>query len=144
MSAVVPPLDHLDDRYFWVGAARGELLLQRCSACGHQRYPPAPLCPECSSAEFVEFVSSGRGTIYAWILSHHPTKKDESPRVVVMVALDEGVRVVSNLIDCDLDEVANDLPVEVCFISQEGFTLPQFRLAEAGATNERRTREYGV
>jgi uncharacterized protein len=136
MSTVVPPVGHLDDRYFWEGTARGELLVQRCS-CGHLRFPPAPQCPECSSAHFEVIAVSGRGTIYAWIISHHPTKNDESPRVVVLVALDEGVRMVSNLVECELDEVANDLVVEVCFMPEENFTLPQFRLAEAGATARR-------
>jgi len=72
--------------------------------------------------------ASGRGRIHSWIVSHHPTDDHDLPRIVVLVELDEGVRLVSNLRGSDPARVANDLPVEVIFVDIDGVKTPQFRL----------------
>ena len=76
--------------------------------------------------------SEGNGTILTWIISQHPTEPDEEPRIVILVQLDEGTRIVSNLVGVapTHDQVLNDKRVEVCFIDYDGTVLPQFRLAE--------------
>jgi hypothetical protein len=84
------------------------------------------MCPRCGSLEWDTQEASGRGTIHSWIVSHHPTEPDDAPRIVVLVELDEGVRIVSNL-DASVAEVENDMPVEVVFVEVDGVTLPQFR-----------------
>jgi uncharacterized protein len=130
VPAVVPPVVGHDDGYFWNGVAEGKLLLQRCADCGRVRQPPTPMCPNCRSLKTGSQESTGRGTVYSWILSHHPTEPDAEPRIVVLVDLEEGVRLVSNLIDVELSEVDNGMEVEVCFRTFEGgVTLPQFRPA---------------
>jgi uncharacterized OB-fold protein len=72
---------------------------------------------------------SGRGSVYSWILSRHPTEPDAAPRVVVLVQLDEGPRIVSNLVDVEPEAgiALNDMLVEVCFRQIDGVTLPLFR-----------------
>ena len=70
--------------------------------------------------------SAGRGRVYSWIVSHHPTQPDAAPRIVVLVELEEGVRLVSNLHGIDPVDVRNDMPVEVCFVAFDGVVLPQF------------------
>jgi hypothetical protein len=85
------------------------------------------MCPECLSLEWEAVEASGRGTVYAWVLSHHPTEPDGDPRVVVLVDLEEGVRLVSNLQDLPWTEVRNDIPVEIFFDDVDGVRLPQFR-----------------
>ena len=71
--------------------------------------------------------SAGRGIVHSWILSHHPTEPDAEPRIVVLVELEEGPRLVSNLCDIDAADVRNEMPVEVCFRELDGVLLPQFR-----------------
>ena len=76
--------------------------------------------------------SAGNGTILTWIVSQHPTEPDADPRIVILVQLDEGTRIVSNLIDVEArhDQMLNDKRVNVCFVDYDGTVLPQFRLAE--------------
>ena len=119
------------NQWFWDGAANHELLLQKCSSCGRVRVPPAPMCGTCQSLDWEVQPASGRGTIHSWVLSHHPTEPDAAPRIVALVELDEGVRIVSNVIDADPVDVDNELPVELTFVTYEDVTLPQFRLVGA-------------
>jgi uncharacterized OB-fold protein len=129
MAPVAGPVTDEDTRFFWDGVRDGRLLLQRCSGCSAFRHPPGPMCPECLSLEWEAIEASGRGTIYAWVLSHHPTEPDTEPRVVVLVDLEEGVRLVANLRGLPWQQVTNDLPVEVFFDEVDGVPLPQFRPA---------------
>ena len=129
MTIRPPVFDH-DDAFFWEGAARHRLLIQRCDGCGTLRHPPTPVCPDCGSLERGAVESAGRGTILTWIVSRHPTEPDAEPRIVVLVQLDEGTRLVSNLVDADPSPELNDARVEVCFVDHDGTVLPQFRLAE--------------
>lgn len=129
--AVKPPIPDRDDAFFWEGARAETLLIQRCASCGTLRHPPAPMCAHCGSLATDSVASSGRGTVHSWILSHHPTEPDEEPRVVILVDLEEGTRIVSNLIDTAHDEIHNGMAVDLCFVeypSTDGATvvLPQF------------------
>jgi uncharacterized OB-fold protein len=85
------------------------------------------MCPQCQSVDREWFEVSGRGSVYSWIQSHHPTAPDEKPRIVALIDLDEGARIVSNLDGIDLDAVEPGLPVEVFFAEIDGTKLPQFR-----------------
>jgi len=130
VPGVIPPVIDDDDRFFWDGVAAGTLLIQRCAGCGRLRHPPVPMCPHCLSTAWDTIASSGRGTVHSWVLSHHPTEPDAAPRIVVLVSLDEGVRLVSNLVGVAWEDVVNDMPVAVCYETYEGnITLPQFRPA---------------
>ena len=129
MPKVIPPTVEADDEYFWAGVQRHELLLQRCARCHTLRHPPVPMCGRCHSLEWDTQAAVGRATVHSWIVSHHPTEPDAEPRVVVLVDLEEGVRFVANLIDADLGEVRNEMPVELCFAEIDGVLLPQFRPA---------------
>ncbi len=128
MPRVIPPVTDDDNRFFWEGVREGRLLLQRCSSCSTLRHPPGPMCPRCQSLEWGTVEASGRGTIHSWVLSHHPTEPDAEPRIVVLVDLAEGVRLVANLQGTPWAEVRNDLPVELFFADVDGVRLPQFRV----------------
>jgi uncharacterized OB-fold protein len=132
MPRVIPPIPDADDQFFWDGVAAGELLLERCAACATQRHPPSPMCAACGSVEREAFSASGRGRVYSWIESRHPSAPDDEPRIVALIDLDEGLRIVSNLQDVPLDEVYPGLAVEVFFAEVGGVKLPQFRPARAG------------
>jgi uncharacterized OB-fold protein len=128
---VIPPVLDPDDEFFWEGVGRGELLLRACAGCGRLQHPPSPMCPACHSVEWTTRQASGRGSVYSWIVSHHPTEADALPRVVVLVDLEEGVRLVSNLQGVAPADVRNGMDVEVFFQDFDGVVLPQFRAATA-------------
>lgn len=126
----VPTL-HPDNQGFWEGVQRQELVLQRCKGCGTWSHPPRPMCPKCRSLEREWSPASGKGTVYSWVTyreAPHPGFK--APYSVVLVELEEGVRLVSNLVDVGPEEIAIGMPVEVVFnqIHDETF-LPKFRKA---------------
>ena len=92
-----PPIGR-DNAYFWEGVEAGELRLQRCNACGVVRHPPSPLCDRCGSSDMGYVVSSGRGVIYSHVTHHYPKLPGvQLPHVVLLVELEEGVRIVSEL-----------------------------------------------
>jgi uncharacterized OB-fold protein len=123
------PAINRDNAYFWEGVDRGELLIQRCTKCQQLRHPPMPACAKCGSLEWDTVASSGRGTVYSWVVPHYPVvPMFEYPYVVVLVELDEGVRIVSNLIDIDPGDVKIGMAVEVTYVQTDpGLTLPMFR-----------------
>ena len=101
---VLPDLEDDDAAPFWQAAARGELLMQACAACGRRRMPPRPMCPGCRSLR-QEWVSvSGRGTIWSFVVVHPPllpAYQELAPYNVITVALDEDphLRLVGNLVE---------------------------------------------
>jgi uncharacterized protein len=129
MPRVVPPVTDDDNRFFWQGVSDGRLLVQRCASCGALRHPPGPMCPRCQTLEWDTVEASGRGTVYSYVLSHHPTEPDAEPRLVVLVDLEEGVRLVANLVGVPWPEVTNGMAVEAFFAEVDGVMLPQFRPA---------------
>ncbi len=127
MSKARLPVPVDDDRFFWDGVAEGRLLLRRCATCDRLQHPPSPMCPACGSVEWEVAEMSGRGTVHTWIVSRHPSEPDDSPRITAVVALDEGPRLVSNLVGIDAGDVVNEMDVEVVFVDVDGVRLPQFR-----------------
>jgi len=107
-----------DSAPFWESAFKGELRMQKCSDCGHVRFPPAVLCARCLSeqAEWVKL--SGRGTVYSWIVVHqsqHPAFNADVPYNVAIVELEEGPRMHTNIVGCMNDQISIGMPVEVAF-----------------------------
>lgn len=118
-----------DEVGFWEGADRHELVVQQCVSCGARRHPPVAMCGECGSLDVAWSACSGRGRVASWMLSQHPNRADDDPVVIVLVELEEGVRVVSNLIAAPGPGPHEGLEVEVDFIEIEDATLPVFRAA---------------
>jgi len=129
---VVPPTVDRDDRYFWDGVAEDRLMIRRCAACSRLQHPPTPMCPRCGSVDWEAEEASGNGFVYSWIVSRHPTEPDDEPRIVALVQLDEGPRLVSNLQDVEPQRVSNGMRVEVTFKELDGVKLAQFRPATDG------------
>jgi uncharacterized OB-fold protein len=122
------------DDDFWEGVRQGKLLIQRCISCGTLRHPPTPMCGVCQSLDHEAVPASGRGTLCSWILSHHPSAPDDAARIVALVQLEEGCRMVSNLVDIEAKDIRNDMPVEVCFGEWRNIAIPQFRSVASGST----------
>ncbi len=131
-SKPLPVLEGLTaDFYGW--CRKGELRFQKCGGCGSWRHVPREMCPECGSTEWEWQKSSGTGRVFTWTVAArplHPAFADAAPYAPVVVEMDEGVRVLSELVDCAPADLAIDMPVEVVFdeVTPE-ITLPKFRKA---------------
>jgi uncharacterized OB-fold protein len=126
------PAMSADTAFFWEGAERGELLIQRCTDCKTLRHPPGPGCPSCGSLDWDTVEASGRGTVHSYAVHHYPPiPGNDVPNVVALVDVEEGVRILANLTGVEPDAVEIDMPVEVYFEDfgpqTERVTLPQWR-----------------
>jgi uncharacterized protein len=121
-----------DNHGFWEAARDGRLVAQARSSCGRLRHPPRPLCPHCHSPDRELVELSGRGVVYSYALLHHPRNPlFDYPVVAALVDLDEGVRLVTNLVDVEPGDVRIGLPVAVEFApTADGMAVPVFRPAE--------------
>ena len=128
------PIDGGFGEGFWEGVRAGELRVQQCDACGLLRHYPQPLCPECHDGRFHWERLSGRGTIYSYCVSHrafHPAWKDHVPYVIATIELDEGVRMVCDLLGVDPASVQIDARVRAEFAELPGQgMMPRFVLDE--------------
>jgi len=124
------PKINTDNRPFWDGCQKHELRFQRCNYCGHARWPPSDLCPQCHSTEINWLISKGLGRVYTFAVYHtafHPGFKAELPYTVAVVALDEGPHLLTNIVGCRPNEVRCDMPVKVIWEDvDERITLPRF------------------
>jgi uncharacterized OB-fold protein len=116
---------------FFEAARRHELVVQRCAGCGTMRFPARAICSRCLARAAVWVPVSGRGTVFSFAIMHqavHPGFAADVPYAVVVIELDEGPRLLSNLIDCPTGDVRIGMPVEVTFddVTPE-VTLPKFR-----------------
>lgn len=132
-ARLLPPLPAVtpDTAPFFEAASRGELRLQRCGECRAWRHYPRPACPACLSRRFSWEAATGNGTVYTWTIVHGPTLPaftDTLPYNVVDVLLDEGVHVVSQLLDCPAEEIRAGLPVTAVFVPvTDEIALMKFR-----------------
>jgi uncharacterized protein len=116
---------------FYAWCRRGQLRFQRCTDCGTFRHVPREICAECNSFAWEWAPSSGRGTVFTWTVVNralHPAFADAIPLAPVVVEMEEGVRLLANMVDCAPHELAIGMPVEVVFeaVTPE-VTLPRFR-----------------
>ena len=120
------PAINLETESFWAAANDGKLMLKRCEDCGQIHYYPRALCPYCLSPDTTWFAAAGTGQIYTYSIM----RRTETPYAIAYVTLDEGVTVMSNIVDCDFDALSIGQRVEVAFRRTEGGqALPVFRPA---------------
>jgi uncharacterized OB-fold protein len=116
---------------FYAWCAKGELRFQRCTDCRTYRHVPREMCAECGSMSWEWAPSSGRGRVFTYTIAAvplHPAFKGATPYAAVVVEMEEGVRIVSELVDCAPDAVAIDTPVEVVFDAvTPAISLPKFK-----------------
>ena len=118
---------------YWEAAKQHRLEIPHCRACGGWWFPPSRSCPHCMSAD-VEFKqASGRGKVFSFVMYdrvYHPSFAEEVPYVVALVELDEGPRMISNIVGIPPEDVRCDMPVRVVFDDvAEGVTVPKFKPA---------------
>lgn len=133
-SKPLPVLQGLSKEFYdW--CKQHELRFQCCTGCGTWRHVPREMCAQCGSWKWEWAKSSGRGTVFTWTVAArpmHPAFQAEVPYASVVIEMDEGVRILSEVVDCPPDELEIDMPVEVVFddVTPE-HTLPKFRPARA-------------
>ena len=103
--------------HFWEGTRAGELRLQRCMGCERAYFPPRPFCPTCGSRDVAVFAASGRGRLYSYTIHHRRVPGFTPPYSIAVVELDEGPRMMTNIVDCDQtpERLMLDMEVAVRF-----------------------------
>ena len=123
---------------YWDGARQGKLMIPKCRACGKAFFHPRVLCPFCSSRDIAWIQASGRGKLHSFAIAHQILNKAfklKPPVILAMVELDEGPRLLTNLVNAEADpaKLRCDAPVEVLFEKQsDQISLPVFQPAKAG------------
>lgn len=120
------------DNQFWFDAAKEHrLVIQRCTGCGVLRHPPRPRCDKCGSYEWDTAEASGRGTVYSFVVNHYPqVPAFDYPLAVALIDLEEGTRLVANVVGIDPADVTIGMPVEVEWVDHDpDLTLPAFHPA---------------
>ncbi|MFJ2771635.1 bifunctional MaoC family dehydratase N-terminal/OB-fold nucleic acid binding domain-containing protein [Streptomyces sp. NPDC087300] len=132
------PVVNRDNAGFWDGVADHRLLIQRCGDCATLRFPWLPGCNACGSAAWDTVEASGEGTVYSYVVMHHPPfPAFDPPYAVGLIELAEGVRIVSNVIGVPYDKVRIGMPVRLEFqrVDPE-LELPMFRPLDGAAEGE--------
>ncbi|UKY55314.1 bifunctional MaoC family dehydratase N-terminal/OB-fold nucleic acid binding domain-containing protein [Streptomyces inhibens] len=123
------PVINRDNAGFWAGVETHRLLIQVCGGCGTPRFPWLPGCRSCGSPEWHTVEATGAGTVYSYVVMHHPPfPAFDPPYAVALIELAEGVRMVSNVIGVPYDKVRIGMPVQLEFLRVDGeWELPVFR-----------------
>jgi uncharacterized OB-fold protein len=128
-ARIKPPLGQ-DNAWWWEMAGQGKLGIQRCLGCQSLRHPPRPMCGACHSQEWDAMEASGFGTICSYTVLTHPQFPGYNyPLIIVLVDLEEGTRLTSQLVGCEPEDVDFGLPVEMLIQEDpDGFKIPVFQL----------------
>ena len=122
-----------EERHFFDAAARGGVGLTRCAACG-RHFLPRAVCPHCWTLDVEPVTVPGRGVVHAFTVCHRAGAagfEADVPYVVALVELEEGVRLLTNLVRIDPGEVAIGLPVHAVFERRGALTVPVFAPEES-------------
>ena len=123
-----------ETQHFWDGARDGKLLLQRCDDCSNTYFPPRPFCPKCVSRKVSVFEASGKGFLLSYVINARPQPISDTPYAIAVVELEEGPRMMTNIVECEQtpEALPLDMKLEVTFEKQnDDITLPLFKPAGA-------------
>ncbi len=124
------PIPTADTKEFWEGCKRKVLRFQKCLNCGYVRWPPSDLCSSCHSFDYKWIESSGRGKIYTFAVyrvAFHPAWKDKTPYITAVIELEEGPKILSNIVEASPESVSCDMPVEVVWERAGEYYIPRFK-----------------
>ena len=118
------PEPNPENEAYFAAAAEGHLLIKRCRSCGEFHHYPRAICPLCFSADTEWVRAQGRGTIYTYSVLRRGAPR---PFCLAYVTLAEGITMMTNIVDCDLDGLSIGLPVQVVFRrTRNGIAIPMF------------------
>jgi uncharacterized OB-fold protein len=122
-----------DTRFFWEGCEKGQLLIQRCTACQTLRHPPAPVCIQCHSFDWDTLQASGRASLYSFVVMHYPEVAPfDYPNPIGLIELEEGVRLIAGLVGIEREQLQIGQRLQVEFQTfDDQLTLPLFRPVDA-------------
>ena len=128
------PVATPESDFFWEKARHHELWIQKCSDCGDPFFYPRMVCPTCLSENLEWFKTSGKGFLYSYMINHRPPPgfEDDAPYAIAIVQLDEGPRMMTNIVDIENtpENLILDMPLEVVFedIADE-MSIPKWKPA---------------
>ncbi len=125
-----------ETQHFWEGTRTGELRLQKCAACAQVYFPPRPFCPQCASSNVAVFRASGRASLYSYVIHHRPAPGFVPPYSIAVVQLEEGPRMMTNIVEVEQTPAALQLDMQLEVVFQrinEEISLPLFRPAGRAA-----------
>ena len=126
------PVPTPETQHFWDGTRDHRLLLQSCDDCSHVYFPPRPFCPKCSKRAVSTFAASGKATLASYVINERPHPAWDEPYAIALVELAEGVRMMTNIVDCPQtpEALQLDMALEVTWEKlNDEITLPLFRPA---------------
>ncbi len=129
MERPAPPLTERTGDY-WRSGADGVLRIARCQACGFRLHPPRPVCPKCRGREIAFEPVSGKGEIWSWTVNRYQWSPGMTPPYVIAeveLVEQKGLRILSNIVDCEIDQVRIGMPVTVAFDHVDEAYIPVFR-----------------
>ena len=118
-----------ETRHFWDGCKAGELRLQRCTDCdGGSYFPPRPFCPKCGSRKVEVYPASGKAVLWSYVINKRPRPDmGTEPYAIAVVKLEEGPKMMTNIINCPIERVHIGMPVRVVFETvSDDVALPLF------------------
>jgi len=124
-----------ETQQFWDGTLAGELRLQRCDQCDHVYFPPRPFCHGCAERKVSWFKASGKAKLYSYVIHHRPAPGFTAPYSIAVVELEEGPRMMTNIVGCPQtpEALQLDMPVEVTFEKlSDKIALPLFKPVTTG------------
>jgi uncharacterized OB-fold protein len=119
-----------ETKHFWDGTKLGELRLQCCARCQQTYFPPRPFCPRCASRDVSVVKATGKGRLFSYVIHHRPAPGFTPPYAIAVVELDEGPRMMTNIVGCPQtpEALVLDMRLEVTFEKlSEHITLPFFK-----------------
>lgn len=131
------PVPTPETQPFWDGLKQHQLRIQRCKACNQAYFYPRPFCPKCFSWDVEWFTATGKAKLHTYTIVHRapPAFRDDAPYVLAVAELDEGPRMMTNLVDIvpEHSQLPVDMPLEIVYDDvNEQITLPKFRPAQGG------------
>jgi hypothetical protein len=122
-----------ETQHFWDGTKRGELLLQKCDDCAKVYFPPRPFCPGCAGKSVSVLQASGKARLFSYVINQRQHPSFDGPYAIAVVELEEGPRMMTNIVECPQtpEALVLDMPVEVTFESvNDDISVPLFRPVE--------------
>lgn len=124
------PCSNRDFDFFYRALEKGRLVVQRCSSCGAMRSLPSPACGECSSLDWEEQELSGEGTVFSYVIHHHPPLPGfPAPHPIVLVDMPEGVRMLGAMDGTPIEQIMIGQKVRIDFLRREAVAAFRFAVA---------------
>lgn len=125
----IAPNINNDSKLFWDACMGQELKIPQCNTCNSLFWPASAFCPKCHSSDIHMSSVSGRGRVYSYVVfrrEFNPQMQNSLPYVVAVIALDEGVKIISNVINCKIENVFIEMPVQLTWKCKGDLCIPQF------------------